>query len=210
MAGISKTGTHTIGILALVTVIGLAAQVVARHQITNPPLPELPPKIGAWTARPGQPMEFNTERDTPPAHYYIYYADKQPTVYVSVARVTTLNSYRAPFSYLFDTDGRVMGNQKTLVSRKNDKTPLRMWAVGIGHDEIAMMQHWVQPKGEDPIPEPTEAPLQVIGTTFLHQPAFVCDVWSPLRNDSKAESMEKAIATISDAIDAQIKAGKAP
>ena len=208
MAGISKAGTHTMGLLALVTAISLAAQAMARHQITTPPLPELPEKIGAWTARPGQPMELNVERDAPPARYYVYSAAQLPTVYVSVARVTTLNTYRAPFSYLLDTDGRVMGNQKTLVSRKNDNTPLRMWAVGIGHDEIAMMQHWVQPKGEDPIPEPTEAPFQVIGTTLLHQPAFVCDVWSTLRNDSKADQMEKAIAIISDAIDAQIKADK--
>jgi hypothetical protein len=205
---ISKVGLHSLGLLAAVTMVSLGLKVVAGGQAAMPPLPTPPAKVGAWTAKPGIAPQLNAERDAPPATYYTYVSGEWPPVQVSIARVTTLNTYRGPFAYLFDADGRVKGNQKVLVPRKGEKTPLHMMAVGVGHDETALLLHWVQPWGEDPIPEPMDVPLTVLGTTLLHQPAFVCDVWMPFRhgaNDPKL-NMEEVVVAIADAIDAQIKA----
>lgn len=209
MAQLPKTGVQTLGILGAVTVVSLGLQAVGNRQISEPPLPKPPAKIGKWKAEPGRPVLLNAERDSPPAVYYVYTANDQPSVYVSIARVTTLNTFRGPFSYLFDKDGRVKGNQKVLVPRTGQETPLRMLALGAGREEMAMMQHWVQPWGADPIPEPTDTPGQVMATTFLHQPAFVCDVWIPVRGNSNYQVMETALSTVADAIDAQIKARRA-
>jgi hypothetical protein len=205
---IAKTGVHTLGLLAVVTIVSLGLRAIGQSQTAAPPVPTPPAKVGEWKATPGIVPELNAERDAPPAVYRTYVYGDRPPVHVSIARVTTLHTYRGPFSYLFDADGRVKGNQKILIPRNGEKTPLHMMAVGVGHGDLALLVHWVQPWGEDPIPEPTEAPGRVLGTTLLHQPAFVCDVWYPYRsgaNDAKV-NMEEVVIAIADAIDAQIKA----
>lgn len=206
--GISKSGQRTLSVLAAVAVAGVVLRGAAWRQLQEPSVPELPARIGKWQARPGTPIPLDRERDTPPARYSIYTSKDEPSVFVSVARATTLNSFRAPFEYLFDQDGRVVGNQKTLIPRTGQKVPLRMWALGIGHDEVALLQHWVQPWKQDPIPEPTDVPWQVLGIAWLHQPAFVCDVWAPVRSGVDINQIDRAVSEIADAIDAQIKAGR--
>lgn len=202
---LSKIGVQTTGLLATITVISLGLQAVARGQLANPKIPTPPGKVGVWTAKPGQPPPLDAERDSPPAVYRTYVSGKLPPVQVSVARVTTLGTYRGPFQYLFDTDGRVSGNQKVLIPRKDQKAPLHMLAMAAGHGSLAMLIHWVQPLGEDPIPEPMDVPHRVMGTAWLHQPAYVCDVWVPYRADNLKFQMDVVLMEIADAIDAQIK-----
>jgi hypothetical protein len=209
---IPKTGLLTVGVLLILTLVSLGLQAAARARLTEPKIPVPPAKIGKWTAKPGQPPQLDVERDTPPAVYYLYTFGNLPPVRVSIARVTTLDTFRGPFAYLFDTDGRLKDNMKVLVPRKGQKEPLHMMALAAGHDEMALLFHWVQSPGEDPIPEPTEALGQVIGTAWMHRPAFVCDVWISYRADAGSSlseahmKMDEILTEISDAIDAKIKA----
>jgi hypothetical protein len=203
--GLPKVGIQTTGLLAVITVVSLGLQTIGRGQRTEPKIPVPPKKIGQWTAKPGQPPPLDAERDSPPAVYRTYVSGNLPPVQVSIARVTTLGTYRGPFQYLFDTDGRVSGNQKVLIPRKKGQAPLHMLAMAAGHGSMAMLIHWVQPLGEDPIPEPMDAPNRVMGTAWLHQPAYVCDVWVPHRADNPKFQMDEVLMDIADAIDAQIK-----
>ncbi|MCS6775802.1 MAG: hypothetical protein RMJ43_07550 [Chloroherpetonaceae bacterium] len=207
---INQPGIRTLSVLTAVAITAIFARATALQLLRQLPVPELPPRIGNWLILPAKPLPLDRERDAPPAHYYVCTAPNRPRVFVSIARATTLNSFRAPFEYLFDPDGRVVGNQKTLVPRTNQKVPLRMWALGIGHDTIALLQHWVQPWMQDPIPEPTDVPWQVLAIAWLHQPAFVCDVWVPIRTGDDINQIDRAVSEIADAIDAQIKAGHTP
>jgi hypothetical protein len=195
-----------VGLLVVTTTVSLGLQAMARARLAKPKIPIPPAKIGKWTAKPGPPPRLDIERDSPPAVHRLYTSGDLPPVQVSIARVTTLNTYRGPFTYLFDTDGRVRGNMKVLVPRKGQKEPLHMLALAAGHDETALLLHWVQPLGADPIPEPTEAPGRVIQTAWMHQPAYVCDVWMPYRAGGPDINMEAVLTEIADVIDAQIKA----
>ena len=208
MSGIPRVGLQIVSLLGGLTVISLGLKTMANGKMNANTPPNLPEKIGKRTSLPDTAPNLDSERDSPKSTYRIYLQGEKEAIYVSVSCASTLNIFRTPFEYLFDSDGRPRVNQKVLIPRKGEKAPMHMLAVGFGRSESLMLLHWIQSPGSDPIPETLDASSAIFGAIALHQPVYVCDVWVPVRIASDYGELQDAIIEIADKIDRQIKSKK--
>jgi hypothetical protein len=189
-------------------VLGLAAEgAVALYSTARPTV--LPPvRLDTWQRARTDPPKSDTQRDSPPAAYFLYTSEQQAPLYVSVAHVTTLNALRAPWHYLLGTDGMLSAGQEKPVPRQGQRLPVRMLQIAHDRQDVILILHWVQSYGEDPILYPLDTPGEIATSLLTHAPLTVCDIWMVLGPDSDADKFVALMSRLADQVDAQIKAGR--
>jgi hypothetical protein len=203
-------GLQIIGLLAVTTVVSLGLRAAANRQIAaqKPVVP--PERIGAYRSTPAPVPIGDAARDSPPAVYRFYQSGDRVPVYVSVARVTTLNALRIPHRYLLDTDGRIIEHQEAIVPREGDNHAVYDLLITEGRADPILQLHWMQTPGQEPVPEPLEAPGLVAAALLAHTPVYICDIWMPFQINARVNEMEKTLNRFAVILDRQIKTGHAP
>jgi hypothetical protein len=203
-------GLQIIGLLAATTAISLGLRAAANSQIAaqKPVVP--PARIGAYRGVPGPEPIADAARNRPPAVYRFYQSGDRVPVYVSVARVTTLNALRIPHRYLLDTDGRIIEHQEAIVPRIGENRAVYDLLITQGRGDAMMQLHWMQAPGQEPIPEPLEAPGLIAAALLAHAPVYICDVWMPFQLNARVDELEKTLNQFAVTVDKQIRSGHAP
>jgi hypothetical protein len=203
-------GLQIIGLLAATTVIslGLRAAANSRVAIRNPDV--LPKRIGDYRGMPAPAPIGDAARNSPPAVYRFYQSGNRVPVYVGVARVTTLNALRIPHRYLNDADGRIIEHQEAIVPREGESRAVYDLLITQGRGDAILTLHWMQTPGQEPVPEPLEAPGLIAAALLAHAPVYICDVWMPFQLNARVDEMEKTMNRFAVIVDRQVKAGHVP
>ena len=208
MSAIPQLGKRLILILGVSALCGILIQLVNFAQM--PALPKFVPAdhYNTWQRGPAPRLPgMNTLRGNPAAYYFTYQSPDQPVIYVSIARADTLDAYRAPYHYLLDEDGRVIGgNQETYQTRAYDDRPVRILYAMEGRSDNFLVMHWTQAPGEAPILDPADATGKIFGALLTKKPVYVCDAWIPVSGNENFNLLSGSLSFLTDAIDRHLQA----
>ena len=202
MSNISRVGTRALALLAVTTVLGVGVQIAARGKMAAHPNPMPPDKADQSEGQViSNPLD-NRERDHARSVYRLYTRPGAAPIYVSITRAETLNSFRAPYQYLLDSDGRMRENQKGIIPRHGEELPVHLYERIAGYGTEAIVLHWAQNWGGEPIADSLTLG-QMFDATIRKEPVYIVDVWSTLRAGSALD--EKTWIRLADYIDRMIK-----
>lgn len=163
-----------------------------------------------WVGLNSAPPVGDGERDHPPAINRVYQLGAQAPVFVSVARINTLNGLRSPISYLLDTDGRLFPGEVRQIQPVGEHHPHYVMEIGQGHDSTILLMHWVQAPNGPAYSDYNAIPKDVAKSILLHSTLYSCDVWVPLRSDSNGAFIRTTLIRFANNIEAQIRTGQVP
>ena len=206
MSEISRVGRILIGITGGLALVGVLIQIANVAQSPGTPTFAPSSQMSVWQGAATAPPRRDYVRGAPAARYYLYTHEGALPVFVSVARADTLDAYRAPYLYLLDEDGRLLGgNEESYAPRAFETTPLRVFSIMQSRSETVALLHWTQTPGQDPVLDPTDSPALMFGAMLTKKPLYLCDVWTPIRSGSNFELVRGNMVFLADAIDRQIK-----
>ncbi len=160
--------------------------------------------VGDWIANPGERPLGDALRDQPEEVNRIFTYGAQPPVFVSIARVTGANSFRAPDSYLLDPDGQML-NDRLPIRPPGERFSHYVMQIAQGHDNTLLVIHWVQAPGDLPHAEASDLPRKIAKSVLLHKPFFVCDAWVQMRTDANGAALRNTLMQFADSISDQIR-----
>ena len=195
-------------ILGGVALCGVLIQALNSAQM--PAVPKFVPAehYNTWQRGPAPHLPgMNVLRGNPAAYYFVYQSPGQSPIYVSIARADTLDAYRAPYHYLLDEDGRVVGgNQEGYETRAYDERPVRILSALEGRSDNFVVMHWTQAPGEAPMLDPTDATGKVFGAMLAKKPLYICDAWIPVSGNENPNLLSGSLTFLADSIDRHIQA----
>ena len=213
MSKIPKVGLHIIALLFLTGIACFGARLANHWRMSRQEMVAIPEHFEvdrlAWTGVECPPPVGDAERDHPPSLNRVYQLGIQAPVFVSVARVNTLNGLRSPASYLMDTDGRILQGDKLLIRPGGETHVHYIMEIAQGHDSTILLIHWVQAPNQSAYSDFAAIPKSVAKSLLLHSTLYSCDVWVPLRSDSDGAFIRKTLIRFANDIEAQIRTGHA-
>ncbi len=211
MSKIPKVGLHIIALLLLTGLASFGARMANHWRVSRQEMVVIPDHFDVdhfrWLGVDGPPPVGDAERDHPPAVNRVYQYGTQAPVYVSIARITTLNALRTPASYLMDTDGRLLTGDKLLIRPPGETHTHYVMEIAQGHDSTILLIHWVQVPNQPAYADYASIPKSVAKSLLLHSTFYSCDVWVPLRSDSNGAFIRKTLIRFANDIEAQIRTG---
>jgi hypothetical protein len=211
---IPKVGLHIIALLMLTCLASFGARLANQWRTARQEMPSVPDHFDVdrfrWQGVESGPPVSDGERDRPHAVNRVYQLGTQSPVFVSVARVNTLNGLSSPGSYLMDTDGRILQGDKLLIRPAAESRPHYVMEIAQGHDNTILLIHWVQAPNMPGYVDFTGVPKSVAKSLLLHSALYSCDVWVPLRSDSNGAFLRKTLVRFANVIEAQIQTGHMP
>jgi len=191
-------------LLAVTAVLGVGLQMAARSKMAAHPNPMPPDKANQSEGQVVLTPLENRERDHARSVYRLYTRPGAAPIYVSITRAETLNSFRAPYQYLLDSDGRMRENQRNVIPRDGEELPVHLYERIVGHGTEAVVLHWTQNWGGEPIADPLTLG-QMFDATIRKEPVYVVDVWSIFRAGGGSRLDETTWIRTADYIDRMIK-----
>ena len=214
MSKIPKVGLHIIALLILTCLASFGASMANRWRLARQEMVSIPSHFDVdrfrWQGVDCLPPIGDAERDHPPALNRVFQLGTQAPVFVSIARINTLNGLRSPASYLMDTDGRLLKGDKLLIRPNGEQHVHYVMEIAQGHDSTILLIHWVQVPGQPAFSDFTSVPKSVAKGLLLHSTFYSCDVWVPLRSDSNGAFIRKTLIRFANDIEAQIRTGHLP
>jgi hypothetical protein len=214
MSKIPKVGLHIIALLILTGVASFGARLAYHWRMSRQEMVPIPDHLDVdrfrWIGVDCAPPVGDAERDHPPAMNRVYQLGTQAPVFVSVARINTLNGLRSPASYLMDTDGRILQGDRLLIRPGGENHTHYVMEIAQGHDSTILLIHWVQAPNESGYADYTGLPKSVAKALLLHSTFYSCDVWVPLRTDSNGAFIRKTLIRFANVIESQIQTGHIP
>ena len=215
MSKIPKVGLHIIALLILTGIGSFGARLVSHWRMSRQDMVPIPEHIDVdryrWVGTDCPPPVSDAERDYPPAINRVYQLGIQAPVFVSIARINTLNGLRSPSSYLMDQDGRILEGGKLLIRTggRDDHTHYVM-EIAQGHDSTILLIHWLQAPNMPGYADYSSMPKSVAKGLMLHSMLYACDVWVPLRSDSNGAFIRTTLTRFANDIEGQIQTGHLP
>ena len=214
MSKIPKVGLHIIALLLLTGLASFGARMANRWRVSRQEMVSIPDHFDVdrmrWVGVDSVPPVGDGERDYPLALNRVYQLGTQAPVFVSIARINTLNGLRSPTSYLMDTDGRIMQGDKLLIKPAGETHVHYIMEIGQGHDSTILLIHWVQVPNQPAYSDYANIPKSVAKNLLLHSTFYSCDVWVPLRSDSNGAFIRKTLIRFANNIEGQIRTGHVP
>ncbi len=214
MSKIPKVGLHIIALLILTGIASLGARLANHWRSGRQEMVSIPDHFNVdhfrWVGADSPPPVGDAERDRPPAVNRVYQLGTQAPVFVSIARINTLNGLRSPASYLMDTDGRILQGDKLLIRPAGENHVHYVMEIAQGHDSTILLIHWVQAPNQSAYADFASVPKSVAKGLLLHSTFYSCDVWVPLRSDSNGAFIRTTLIRFANAIEGQIKTGHLP
>lgn len=214
MSKIPKVGLHIIALLLLTCLGSFGARLAYRWRLSRQPMVYVPDHIDVgrfrWQGEDTLPPIGDAERDRPQAINRVYQLGAQAPIFVSVARVNTLNGLRSPVSYLMDTDGRLFAGEVRLIKPVGENHPHYVMEIAQGHDSTILLMHWVQAPNMPAYVDFNAIPKSVAKSLLLHSTLYSCDVWVPLRTDSNGAFIRTTLMRFANVIEGVIRTGRAP
>ncbi len=203
MSNIPRVGTRSLILLAVTTVLSIGLQIAARGKMAGHPAPQPPIKADQFEGQKISSPIDEGERDYARTTYRLYTKADVAPIYVSITRAETLNAFRAPYQYLLDADGRMRENQKGVLPRDGEDLPVHLYERIAGRGTEAIVLHWAQNWGGEPIVEPLTM-VQMFDATIRHEPVYIVDVWSKFRAEGGSPVDIKTIIHLADYVDRMI------
>jgi hypothetical protein len=214
MSKIPKVGLHIIALLILTCLASFGANMANRWRVSRQEMVALPGHFDVdqfrWQGVDCPPPVGDAERDHPPSLNRVFQLGTQAPVFVSIARVNTLNGLRSPASYLMDTDGRIMPGDKLLIRPNGEWHVHYVMEIAQGHDSTILLIHWVQAPGQPAFSDFASVPRSAAKGLLFHSTFYSCDVWVPLRSDSNGAFIRKTLIRFANDIEGQIRTGHLP
>ena len=214
MSKIPKVGLHIIALLILTGLGSFGARLANHWRVSHQEMVPIPEHIDVnqyrWVGTDTIPPVGDGERDHPPALNRVYQLGIQAPVFVSIARINTLNGLRSPASYLMDTDGRLMEGNRALIRPGGEKHVHYVMEIAQGHDNTILLVHWVQAPNQPAYADYADIPKSVVKALLLHSTFYSCDIWVPLRSDSNGSFIRSTLIRFANDIEAQIQTGHLP
>ena len=211
MSKIPKVGLHIIALLLLTCIGSFGARMANRWRVSRQEMVTIPDHFDVdrmrWVGTDGPPPVGDGERDHPPSLNRVYQLGTQAPVFVSIARINSLNCLRSPASYLMDTDGRILQGDKLLIRPGGETHTHYIMEIAQGHDSTILLIHWVQAPNQSAYSDFASVPKSVAKSLLLHSTFYSCDVWVPLRSDSNGAFIRKTLIRFANDIEAQIRTG---
>ncbi|MCW3095550.1 MAG: hypothetical protein JWL77_1168 [Chthonomonadaceae bacterium] len=214
MSKIPKVGLHIIALLILTGIASFGARLASHWRMARQEMVPIPDHFDVdkfrWVGVDCPPPVGDGERDHPPALNRVYQLGTQAPVFVSIARINTLNGLRSPSSYLLDPDGRLFGAEVQMIRPMGENHVHYAMEIAQGHDNTIMLVHWVQAPNQSAYSDYTQIPKSVAKSMLLHSTLYSCDVWVPLRTDSNGAFIRKTLMRFANGIEGQIATGHLP